>query len=188
MTSSPSPNEIVYIGFSKPKKCKLGSRLIRWWMGKPYSHVYVRWYSPNLQTELIYHASSGVVHFVSGTNFDLKNDTIFAYKLKLVEADRRLLVKKCIELAGQPYAYFELVKVFIRDLCSYMGINCRFIDSPGYICSELVAEVLQSKFGLKFHKPLNEIRPDDIDRYLNRLTSRQRNIKFSDPFSYKVYY
>jgi hypothetical protein len=179
--------EVVYVGFSKPKENKIGSRLIRWWLGKPYSHCYVRWYSETYQLELVYHASSGVVHFISGDNFDKKNETIFAYKLKLKEDARKLLVKKCIDLAGQPYAYLELLKTFVRDFCALVGFKCRFLNSPGYICSELVAEVLQARFGVEFKKPLNEIRPNDIEDYLSRLTSKRYNIYFKDPITYKIF-
>lgn len=57
--------EQITIGFSKSKKfLPIGSWLIRAYMGTPYSHVYLKFYSQSLNRTLIYEAVGGGVRFI----------------------------------------------------------------------------------------------------------------------------
>jgi len=153
---------IISIGFSTPKKTKISSALIKFWTGKPYSHVFITWKSEKLNRTLVYHASSGSVHFLSIDSFKKNNNILSMYNLNIDNEQYLHLVRKCIDLAGERYGYLELLKIVINDVCALINIDCKMINNRGYICSELLGELL-SDLGAKFNRPVFLLRPDHIE-------------------------
>jgi len=70
----------IYVGFSKPIKCKIGAKAISWWIGAPYSHTYIRFESsdPEIPSN-VYHAAHGMVHFMTQERFHSINQTVVEY-------------------------------------------------------------------------------------------------------------
>jgi hypothetical protein len=155
------------IGFSTPKdKSKIGAALIRWWTGKPYSHVYVEMPIKSIDMVTVYHASHGKVHFREQLKFTQENVIVSEYALEMTPELKAKVLKKCIELSGEEYGYIELAKIFISDVCNSLG--CRFIpqhNGRGYICSELVGHILL-ELGYEITKPLYLLKPSDIEEIL----------------------
>lgn len=155
----------IYIGFSSPKKFKLGAKLIQLWQNQPYSHIYLRFESSKIQSS-VYHAARGMVHFRSLENFKKENNIIKEYIIELLDEDRYKLLDHCISLCGEVYGYLELAQIFAFDICTFIGINIKFENLKGYVCSELVGQLCSDNFKIEFNKPINLIKPVDIDAEL----------------------
>lgn len=158
----------VVISFSYPKKFKIGAKLISLFINRPYSHVLIHWYSKSLDRTLVYQASHGQVHFIEMQNFLKDNDIVKSYKVNLLDDQYNELIRRCVDLAGQPYATMELLKLSIHEILAKVNIKCDFNDTKGYICSELMADILETMYGKVFKKPKNQITPSDIDDFLGK--------------------
>jgi hypothetical protein len=150
----------IVIGASKNDL--IGSKAIQWWLNTDYSHVYVRWYLSSQEREIVYQASHGMVHFTSLEHFTRDNLIVKEYVIDLTDEQFKKFSGKCIDLAGESYSKLELLQIFIRDIFKE---KINFQDQPGYICSELMCELLED-IGIKFTKPKHLVRPDDIMKAL----------------------
>lgn len=166
-------NRIV-IGFSSPKQFKIGAEAIKYWCSKPYSHVLVSWKSGRIDRTLVYHASHGSVHFNSAQTFYEDNKIISSYELDITEDQYIKLVAKCVDLAGIDYSVIELFKIFIKDMGDKLGYSINnFENSKGYICSELLGELLID-LGASFDRPTFLLRPDHIEQAIIQML-KERN-------------
>ena len=153
------------IGFSSPKKFKIGAKLIQLWMNKPYSHVYLK-FDHNSGRKSVYHAAHGMVHFIAYENFLKQNITIKEYEIEITQEQRAKLLDHCLDIAGDPYSVMELVQIAAVDLCNSLKIDIIPEDKHGYICSELVGQFCTRDLGIEFVKPKYLLRPDDIEHGL----------------------
>lgn len=130
------------IAFSKARsKLAILSYLIRLVEKVKFSHALLRWHSETLKQDLVYQASHGMSHFLSGTRFDIGAETIAEYEIELTEEQHIKVMQKCVELAGIKYGYFQLAGMAFERLT---GLKHPFRDgSKTYVCSELVGEVLR---------------------------------------------
>jgi hypothetical protein len=152
----------IVIGASRSPK--IGSKLIQWWIGAPYSHVYSKWYLSDQDREIVYHAAHGMVHFKSSENFKKENEIVKEFTIELTCDQFANFSSTCIDLAGEPYSKLELLQILMSDISNG---NIRFKDQPGYICSELMADLLED-LGYKFNKPKFLINPRDIVECLEK--------------------
>jgi hypothetical protein len=159
---------IITVGFSSPIEKKIGAESIKFYLGTDYSHVYVKFKSESLNRTMIYHAAHGMVHFIEEANFLKTNKVIKEYTLEISDELLIKLKQRCIDLAGIEYGFDELPKIVINDICINLNIKYKVVDSKGYICSELVADILEETLEVKFNKPKNLITPKDIDTYLEK--------------------
>lgn len=145
-----------FVGFSYPKKFKLGAWLISFWMKKDYSHAYLRFESDEIST--VYQASHGMVHFREFSNFKEENNVIAEYSWDLDRYNLKQLMLDCVFLAGEEYAYKDLPVIFIYDIT---GLDLG--DNKGYVCSSLVAKLYSKYTNLRFCKPIHLVRPDNLE-------------------------
>lgn len=150
----------LIIGASRNEK--IGSELLQWWMNTNYSHVYARWTLKTQERDIIYQASHGLVHYQSFENFSKENIIAEEFVLELTDEQFKKFSRKCIDLAGEKYSKIELIQIFLSDVS---GGRLQFEDQRGYICSELMCELLED-LGVKFNKPKFLVRPDDIVKAL----------------------
>lgn len=168
----------IYIGFSYPKKFKIGSKAISWWMGKPYSHVYLRFESsdPEIPSN-VYHAAHGMVHFREFGNFQEENNIIIEYIIPITKEIRKKTLINCMFLSGEKYGTIELGKIFISDVLDHtLNKEIQWENGKGYICSELVGELLGKDLGIKFPRPLYLLKPCHIDNALDALKYERRTL------------
>ncbi len=157
---------ILIIGASKNNL--IGSKAIRWWMKTDYSHVYARWELNKQQREIVYQASHGMVHFTSLENFLRDNVVVKEFRLNLTDEQFAKFSRKCIDLAGEKYSKLQLLQIFIRDLSDG---KIMFPNQPGYICSELICELLED-IGISIDKPKHLVTPSDIVKALEIYESK----------------
>jgi hypothetical protein len=147
----------IVVGASrKSSGITIGSELIQLWQNTDYSHVYVRWYLDDQEREIVYQASRGSVHYQSLGNFTKDNTIVKEFVLEISCEQFKKMSQKCIDLAGQSYSMLELAQIFFNGI-----FNIKFADQPGYICSELIGELLID-LGYKFSKPSYLLTPRDI--------------------------
>lgn len=163
---------MFYVGFSSPKKKKIGSELIKWWTKSPYSHVYIRFESSKIPST-IYHAAHNYVHFISYDRFLTQNTVYSEHRIEVTEALKSEILTHCVNLSGEKYGYSELAKLFFMDLAHRMGCKLAFHDGKGYICSELVGEVLKKFFNVTFDKPKYALSPSDIEKVIIILCGKE---------------
>ena len=168
----------IYIGFSAPIKFKIGAALIKWWTSAPYSHVYLRFDSSNQKVPSnIYHAANGMVHFKTFNNFKKENQILKEYSLILSEDKRLDILIDAMNKSSIKYGYLELIKIFVSDIFFFLSKKeIKFKNSKGYICSELVADMLESYFKIKFDKPKHLLKPEDIDRAMRLFIESQSTV------------
>lgn len=157
----------VIVGFSSPKKFKIGAWLIKKWIKKSYSHVYIR-YNNEDNMDVVFHAAHGTVHHVSYDRFASQNETISSYILKLTDEEFKALQWYCYGTMGLTYDTGDLIKIVLYDIAEKVGIRLNTKDWSGYICSELASEVLNILKDFKFHRPFNLIEPHHVEAELLR--------------------
>lgn len=148
----------VIIGCSRNKYDKIGSVLIQKKLRKPYSHVYARWYLAEQERTIVFHAANGMVHQIELNNFLNDNIIVEEFSIDLSKEQFRKFSQKCIDLCAVAYSNLELLQIFLSDIT---GGKIKFTDQKGYICSELVAELLED-LGYTFEKPKHLLTPKDI--------------------------
>lgn len=151
----------IIIGSSRNEL--IGSRLLQWWMGTNYSHVYARWHLNSQDLDIVYQASHGLVHYCELNKFTKDNVVVNEFVLEIPQDQFKKFSRKCILLSGDKYSKKQLVQIFLRDIS---GGRLQFKDQPGYICSELMAELLEDFFQATFDKPHHMVTPKDIVEFL----------------------
>lgn len=148
------------IGASRNKL--IGSKILQWWMSTDYSHVYCRWHLSSQERDIIYQASHGMVHFCSLENFIKQNTIVKEFHIELTNEQFKKLSIKCVDLAGEKYSKIQLFQIFMSDVSNG---KIKSKDQKGYICSELMCELLE-EVGVEFDKPRHMITPKDIIKSL----------------------
>lgn len=158
----------IIVAFTKPNPCKIGSKFISFFINRPYSHVLVYWYSKSLDRHLVYHAAKGKVHFIELNNFLKENVIVKEHRITITQDQHTSLVKKCIDLAGQKYSLSDLIVNGLYEISQKLRLKIKFKNHKGYICSELLAELLQDIYDKPFLKNCNLVNPADIDEFLEK--------------------
>lgn len=160
-------NSIVYIGFSAPRKHKIGADLIMWWTRQNYSHGYIRFESATIQSS-VYQASHGMVHFCTKENFEKDNVVVKEYSIPVSMEKRAEILRFCMDKAGNKYGYLTLLRIFLYDITKLRCFE-KDDDSHKEVCSELQAEILNTCLGIDFKKPTWLCRPDDVQKRMEEL-------------------
>lgn len=155
----------IKIGFSYPKKFKIGAWLISKWLNRPYSHTYIFW-EDSQGREIVYQAAHGTVHMILLDNFLMENNIIEEYTLPISNESYQHLRDYCYLNSGFRYSYIDLAYIVIYDILSKLGIKFLPVNPDGYICSELVSVALALVFGFKLPKPSYLMTPSDVEKLL----------------------
>lgn len=146
----------LIIGASRTDQ--IGSKVLQIHMKTDYSHVYARWWLKSQEREIVYQASHGMVHYCSLERFTSNNVIVREFVLEITDEQFKKFSRKCIDLAGEKYSKLELLQIWLSDAS---GDRIHFKDQKGYICSELMCELLED-LGIKFTKPKYLVKPSDI--------------------------
>lgn len=159
---------MIVVGFSRPKAWwKLGSAIIRLVDGTPYSHVYISWQSEGMQRELVYQASGhGGVNFCSSKRFLADNVTLQAFMINEFPDEKRIVMQRCIDSAGDDYGYLQLIGIGLVRILNVLKFRTRNPFPHGQVCSECVSRILHDAFKLNFAVPFDLISPHDVSKAL----------------------
>ena len=153
---------ILTIGFSKSLGFKPFSWAIKWYLNTSYSHTYFKFYSKNLDRNLIYESMGKGTRFISEKSWLKENEQVFAYHLELTPEEKTEFLQSCVDQAGEGYGTLQNIGILISDI---FNLNKNLIESRS-ICSELVGKYLIAR-GFIFDKDLNLLTPKDIYTALN---------------------
>lgn len=136
------------IGFSSPKKFKIGAELIKLWQGRTtYSHVYLKVYSNYTEEWLVYQASHGMVNCTHYDNFLAENMPVVEIGVYISPDNLRATIKKAQTLLGRDYGTVGLLKLVIYRIITSTGMGCASMKAWGdglktFHCSEFLATLL----------------------------------------------
>jgi hypothetical protein len=139
--------ESVTIGFSKPKKARILSLIIRVLEGTKYSHVFVKLQAETLQRTLIYQAQGLSVHFVNKETFYGKNQTVESYVLPITKEEKVKILQFCIDHVGKPYGLVQIVGMgryrLVKNWFNKKVRNPLKDKDKTFVCSEIVGHILK---------------------------------------------
>jgi hypothetical protein len=150
--------EEIIIGFSRPKNhiLPIFSWLIRAFQGfTEYSHVYLKFHNDILDRYIIFQASGSQVNYIGSKLFKEQVHIIEEFKLYVTDEQCKQIQQFAIDQAGKPYS--------IRNILGIVFRSNLFLDgNDGFICSELVGNILNEQFNMYFDKEIEFITPKDI--------------------------
>lgn len=150
----------IAIGFSRPKKFMILSWLIRKIQRTEYSHVYIKFQSDKYKRNLVYQASGLQVNFVGEEVFKDHCEIVKECSIQVSDEIYTKMMTFAIDRAGYPYSIEQLFNIVIYMIT---GKARTFSDGrSGYVCSELVGEMLRTILGVLIKKDLDIVTPKDI--------------------------
>lgn len=160
--------EKITVGFSKSrKKIPIGSWLIRWYLGTPYSHTYIKFYSETLNRTLIYEAVGGGVRFIGSKEWESHAEEVKSYTISIKKCNYIRLLQYCVDNAGVNYAYSQNIGIILAKI---FKLNKNPL-TKGLQCSEVLGNILELEgYGIK--KDANLLTPLDIDKILESNTNQ----------------
>lgn len=155
----------IRIGFSRPRNriFPLFSWLVRLYMGKPYSHVYLEFMSDKSPITFIYEAVGTGVRFVGKRYWERYAQEVLHFDVYCSDKENYYeLLEYCAQGEGQPYGFLQNIGVAIADLFNLKSNPFK----AGKNCSEVVAKFLKKEEFILPNKELNLITPADIEEVL----------------------
>lgn len=162
--------QVITVGFSRPrgKKFPIFSWIIRLVEWTRYSHLYIKWRSDYLDRDLVYEASGTGVHFIEGSRFNNKAETIHSYDILISDSTRKKIIQKAVDNAGAPYGIKQVFGILIVKAARLFGkdiVNPFADGSATWVCSEVLAD-MSEELGLDIGVHRDNITPRDIQEFL----------------------
>jgi hypothetical protein len=152
----------IVIGFSRPKSpFKVGSLLIRRYLGTEYSHVFLKFYSSKYDRHLIYEAVGSGVRFVGKHEWEMHAVVTSEHTVHIQEASSFSIMQFCIDHSGQSYGAMQNIGLVLAKLFKWSKNPFK----KGVNCSELIAMAL-IEAGYDVNTKLDLITPRDIEDLL----------------------
>lgn len=161
----------LYIGFSKPKKFKLFSWLIRIVENTNFSHVYIMFYSSKYERWLIYQASGSMVNFIEAKRFFNKNEIIKTFLVVCSEDSRTKAITKAIDYCSAPYGIKQIFGILCVKIARLFNKDIKNPFSDGeatWVCSEIVTSMLK-ELGMDVGIKLDNVTPKDVYKFLESI-------------------
>lgn len=154
--------KIITIGFSKSKKkFAIGSWVIRAYMGTPYSHTYLSFYSQSLDRHLKYEAVGSGVRFIGDNLWEKHALEIKSYTIEVTDESYIESLQECVDNAGINYGFWQNIGIVVANI---LNLNKNPFNS-GINCSEIMGKLLK-KNGYVITKDTNLLTPLDIENIL----------------------
>ena len=156
----------IEIVFTRSKKfIPVGSWFIRFYTGKPYSHVAK---SSNIREwgNRYFQASEGKVNYEYEEFFHKKHYVVKRFILEVPDEIDRLIKEACYKEAGNNYGVMQNIGIILVDLCGLFGYYIKNPFKKGRNCSELIyTKVIQNLIECNDYNP-DTIKPHHIEKIL----------------------
>lgn len=163
------------IGFSRPIKPTLFSKLIQWAdHNSEFDHVYAAWLWTSVQRQIIYQASKLSVNFESNITFDSHALRVEEYEVTLSDECHADIMRFCMDNSNKPYGIKEIFGFAWVKLCALVQ---KKVDNPfptygaSYVCSKLIAELLKKTGIVDPGISSDNVDPLDLNRILKEAIS-----------------
>lgn len=162
----------IIVGFSRPpNKFVPFSDAIRFILGTPFSHVYLKFKVDSFDRVLIYQASGLAVNFMAEQRFLAKEIIVAEFQFEVLEATFNETMQFAIDQVGVPYGILQIFGILYTKALGLIGIRVKNPFPNGrsnYVCSELVAQILKEIMGLDVEYDLDLITPKEIFEFLQK--------------------
>ena len=111
----------VSIGFSKPKKWKIGAWAIQKIEGTTYSHVFVIWHCKNIDRNKVFESIGSGIRILSDVNFRKKAQIIDLYHFYVDDKTLYEIEQEAHDMTGKPYGYMSLIGLCIMRLFNFFN-------------------------------------------------------------------
>ena len=155
----------LIIGFSRPTTFKLLSWLIQKIEKTEYSHVYAKFYSSTINRQIIYQASGLEVNFVGSELFYKNHIAVKEFSISVSDEVYLETMRFAVDSAGMPYSIKQLFGILFYMLTGKVPVGD---GRRGYVCSELMGQMLTQKLEKSVTKDLDLVLPKDIYNLLDK--------------------
>jgi len=169
----------LIIGFSRPNRWKPFAKIIQAVESTPYSHVYVKWYSPSSDRWIIYQASGSAINFEGTKHFLLHAIPIEEYSLEISDESKRKLIQYAIDNCGVAYGIKQVLGIGIVKLAAIFGIKIKNPFSDGadtQVCAELLGRILEDVLGDNLNLDLDLAGPKALNEVVQNIPNIKRVI------------
>ena len=159
--------QTITIGFSKHHGNAIGSSLIQWFMGRPYSHTYFKFKEDRYKDKTIFHAVGHGTVYISETTFLENNVPVYEFEIEISDELFNELMIDCHQNAGKSYGYMQNLGLVLVRTLNRIGFDIKKnpIDD-GINCSEWIYYILEEVYGQWTATEPNLVAPDEICDYL----------------------
>lgn len=99
----------VIVGFSKPRKFKVGAWLIMKSDGSNISHGYIRFRSDRWKTSFIYQSTGHGTHFMGGELFEQINIPVEEFMITVPDEVEAQIGNLCVVREGRKYGVLQVI-------------------------------------------------------------------------------
>lgn len=170
----------IIIGFSRPIKATLFSRLIQWADGTEYDHVYVKWTWATIERDIIYQASKLAVNFESNITFDSHAVIVEEYEVQISDECHKAIMQFCMDNSNKPYGIKEILGFAYVKICSWIGqkVHNPFpTHGASFVCSKVGAEILQMAKAIDMSVSIEDIDPLDLNMLIKAAGLKQLPVR-----------
>ena len=173
----------VVVGFSKPKnRTPIIGYLFSWGIrlleGTGYSHVYVRWYVPKLDVNVVYEASGTQVKMINKERvFDHYAEAVEEYSVELSEEEYGRLLGFCLRNAGVSYGGKAAVGVLWPKIGKRLGKKWKnpFRDGDySWFCNEMIGTMLKESKEIDIEIDLESTGPKTLRNFMTQWSGAKR--------------
>lgn len=165
----------IIIGFSRAKSpYAILSKAIMWAESTPFSHVYLKVTSLEIDEEVIFQASGLKVNIENTLSFNEHSQPVEEYEVDVSEETIKQIWKFIYDNLGKSYSHKAFIGLGFVRLCAIFGHHAHNPFKDGeytYVCSELVAFVLKDYLKYKIDEP-EDMLPIDVNNIINYLGKR----------------
>ena len=136
----------LFIGFSRPKKDSIISKIIQIVDHRNFSHTYASWHDTLVFRDLVYQASPQGVMFENAARFMADNDVVARFAFSLTDDQMMKVMQLCVDFAGYAYGFKQIAGIAWVHFCRIFGkkVTNPFSDDTGtMVCSEVVYRILE---------------------------------------------
>lgn len=138
----------------------------------PYSHVYLKYQDEYLGQIMYYQASHTLVNSMSESVFLSQETPIYEFTFNVSDESFLACMKFAANQSGKPYGVLEICGLAFVEIGSFVGIKITnpFKDAgQTWICSELIAELLNQCENINLPTDLNDMTPKEMYELVNTL-------------------
>lgn len=159
----------IIVGFSRPNGgFQPFSWLIRLVTRSKFSHAYVKFYSQQWDRWIVYQASGLKVNFVGEPKFDAVEDIVAEFGVPVSDEAKLATVRFAVDHCGDPYSLGQAFGMLFVLGARILGkkIKNPFRSSSSFVCSELVATILDEFTDEKDDVDPSTMSPQDVYDFL----------------------
>lgn len=160
----------IIFGFSRPKKERILSKIIRSVEKRPFSHSYVRFNDPT-GLDVIFQASGLAVNLCSIENFLQIETIVEEYEIEIDDSKIQSTWEHVVNQLGTPYSILQLFWILINKI---LGLEISHNNGNAVICSETSARFC-IYLGILVPGDLDYETPSDFQKFCVK-TMKKRDV------------